>query len=74
MAGVFVSLRARLGTEAWLLFAIFHFIGASLTNSLGFIDSVVPCAAGGILGIGTGVIHGVGSFFHGVTGFFMPPE
>ncbi len=40
----------------------FIFIGGVLTNFLAFIDSLVPCATAGALGIGTGRFDGVGSF------------
>ncbi len=50
----------------------FIFIGGVLANFLGFIDSLVPCATAGALGIGTGRFDGVGSFFDGATGIFMP--
>ena len=53
-------------------FGIFHFIGGVLANFLGFILSLVPCATGGILGVGTGLIHGVGSFSMASTGFSFP--
>ena len=57
------------GPVAGLLRGIFHCISRVLANLLGFIDSLVACATGGILG--TGIFHGVGSFFHGLTGFFI---
>ncbi|MGZ8496233.1 MAG: hypothetical protein ACXWWP_10075, partial [Candidatus Binatia bacterium] len=49
----------------------FIFIDGVLTNFLAFIDSLVPCATAGALGIGTGRFDGVGSFFDGATGVFM---